>query len=86
MDDTNTTIQMPAEQTSNASLWYIVGGVAILSALGLWYFSSQTPAEEMPAVSDDTSAAAINAEIEQLPDDSELDQDAAASAQAVQSF
>jgi hypothetical protein len=86
MDDTNTTVQMPAEPAaSNATLWYVVGGVAVLAALGLWYFSSQNPAEQMPA-SDDTSAAAINAELDQLPDDSDLDADAAASAQAVQGF
>jgi uncharacterized protein HemX len=77
--------------------WYLIGTVIIL-ALGLWYFygkqesvidtqSSAIEQTQLPALSTGDTTADISADLNQTPDDSAaLDQDAAASAQAVQGF
>ncbi|KKW43867.1 MAG: hypothetical protein UY97_C0004G0028 [Parcubacteria group bacterium GW2011_GWB1_57_6] len=70
------------DQGSSNSMWYI-GGAVIVVAIALWYFMGQ-PATRMESTSD-TSTAALTDEFNQIPDDSAaLDQDAAASAEAVQ--
>lgn len=70
------------DQGSSNNMWYIVGAVIIV-ALALWYFMGR-PATRTETTND-TSTAALTDEFNQIPDDSAaLDQDAAASAEAVQ--
>ena len=78
-------------------MWYIVGAVVVIAVLALWYFSSMksqtegTPstaetAQTVPLSSGDTTAD-ISSDINQLPDDSAgLNQEQAASIQAVSGF
>lgn len=67
--------------------WYIVGAIAILAALGYWYYSAQTPAADTENVGTEESAAAIADEFNQIPDDTAaLDAEASASAAAVSGF
>ncbi|MFA6279052.1 MAG: hypothetical protein WCS97_02870 [Candidatus Paceibacterota bacterium] len=78
----------PIDQNSSNKMLYVVG-IVIIIALAFWYFSSspvQAPTSNTQATSDNTTAA-ISAELSQTSDGSaELDQAAAASAQAVQGF
>ncbi len=92
----------PVDQGSSMSMWYIVGTVAIVVALGLWYYSTLSPITDMPSqtigeqtsvtdltqtLSGGNSVADISADLNQTPDVSaELNQAAAGSAQAVQGF
>jgi len=83
---------------SSGKTAYIVGAVIIVLALGLWYYysaqsplldtfeTSPTAQEQAPLTSGDTTAD-ISADLNQLPDDTAtLNQNAAASAEAVESF
>lgn len=90
------------EQSSSMAMWYVVGGIAVIAALGLWYYStlmpvadmsSQTMNEQTPVTnpaqtpSSGNSVADISADLNQIPDISaELNQAAAISAQEVQGF
>jgi hypothetical protein len=76
------------QNSSSGTVWYIVAAVAVIAALGFWYFASHGPATSPTTAGnpDDNTAAAINAEVNQLPDDSDLGADQSASAQAVSGF
>lgn len=84
-------------QDSSSKMPYIIG-VVVVVVLAFWYFYSvQSPAlntestateqTQLTTLPDGNTTADISADINQLPDSSaELDQDAAASAEAVGSF
>lgn len=92
----------PVDQGSSMNVWYLVGAVAVVAALGLWYYSTLLPVTDMPSqtigvqtsaidsaqtLSSGNSVADISADLNQIPDISaELNQAAAGSAQAVQGF
>ena len=85
-------------QSSSKSVWYIVAIVVIIAALAAWYFYGTQPPttdiqssaiEQMqtPAISSGNTTDDIQADLNQMSiDSSALDQDEAASAQAVQSL
>lgn len=87
-------------QESSGKTWYVVILVAIIAVFALWYFSgnqafaptveTQSSALEqtqVPPLSNGNTTADISADISQTPDTSAaLNQDAAASVQAVQGF
>lgn len=81
---------------SSSKTTYLIGAIVVIAALGLWYYYSMQPQtatapttlEESPAplTSGDTTAD-ISADLSQLPDDTAtLNQNAAASADAVEGF
>ncbi|MCX6786642.1 MAG: hypothetical protein NTU85_02405 [Candidatus Kaiserbacteria bacterium] len=76
------------DQGLSSKMWYIIGAVVVI-ALAFWYFSAspvKAPTANTQTPSDNTTAA-ISADLNQTSDGSaELDQAAAASAQAVQGF
>jgi len=80
------------DQTNNSSstVWYIVGALVIV-ALAFWYFTSpkspSAPAESTAVQAPANTTATISGEFSQTQDNpTALEQDAAASAAAVQSF
>lgn len=81
---------MNVSQHHPAHVWIITAVVVVLAAIAAWYFTTMPNAAPQATNSEGqqeaTSAAAINAEINQVPDNSALDQDASASGQAVASF
>ncbi len=72
---------------SSNTMWYIIGAVIII-AIGLWYFyAPQSMTTSTESTANDTTTAAISADLEQIPDDSAaFNQAAAASAQDVSGF
>lgn len=43
----NQTTMEPMEQSSLHNVWYIAGAIVVIAALGLWYYSSLSPAADM---------------------------------------
>lgn len=39
----------PMEPDSSTNMWYIVGAVVVIATLGLWYYSTLSPAADMPS-------------------------------------
>ena len=88
----------PIEQSSSGRIWYVVGAIVVIAVLALWFFSStpsQAPGTSSSALqetqesplSGGNSIADISADLNQAADGSALlDQDAAASASAIQDF
>ena len=72
------------DQNSPTTVWYIIGAVVIIAALGFWYYSTQMSPSDTEILND-SATADISAELDQIPDDSgALEQDAAAA--AIQAF
>lgn len=88
----------PMEQSSSGRTWYIVGAIVVIAVLALWFFSSsrsQAPSAPSSAIegsqgsplSSGNTVADISADLNQAADGSALlEQDAAASASAIQGF
>ena len=84
-------------QSSSNTTWYIVGAVVVIAAFALWYYSAQTPSADMqnsaveqtqalPLSSGNTTADISTDLTQTLNSSAELDQEVAASIQAVQGF
>ncbi len=99
MDYQTTPPMMPIKEPASMKPWYIGGAAAVvvLAALGWYYFGSQAPvASTQPSAAETTQAAPltsgnttadIQTDLNNTPNDSVmLNQDAAASAKAIQSF
>lgn len=90
----------PVEQSSSATLWYIVLAVVVVIGLGLLYFVTSSPVtyetasdaqtsteQTLPALTGGNTTADISADLNQIQDSSAaLDADASASANEVQSL
>lgn len=50
----------PMEQDSSTNMWYLVGAVVVIAALGLWYYSTLSPAADMPSQTIGTQAPATD--------------------------
>ncbi len=86
------------EQSSSGRTWYVVGAIVVIAVLALWFFSSsrsQAPSTPSSAIdqtqesplSGGNTVADISADLNSAADGSALlDQDAAASASAIQGF
>lgn len=83
-------------QDSSGATVYVVGAIIVVAALGIWYYYSMQPqtaaapstieGAQAPLSSGDTTAD-ISVDLNQLPDDTAgLNQNAAASAEAVEGF
>ncbi len=47
----------PMDQDSSMNVWYIAGAVVVIAVLGLWYYSTLTPAADMPSQTIGTPAS-----------------------------
>ncbi len=50
----------PMDQGSSTNMWYLVGAVVVIAALGLWYYSTLSPAVNMPSQTIGTQAPATD--------------------------